>query len=120
MGWNGAPGAIVGGNVVAPGVGFPNTAALFDDFKSNNYHVGLSAPLAGGTLYAGWNYSTSNLDNGDKLGDDAGSISTYQLNYVYPLSKRTSLYTYASYAKNIGYVKDLKGTEAGVGLNHKF
>ena len=56
----------------------------------------------------------------DKWGDGADNISTYQLNYVYPLSKRTSLYTYASYAKNIGYVKDLKGTEAGIGLNHKF
>ncbi len=113
LGWNGPAGSITG-------LALPNTAALFDDFKSNNYHVGLSAPVAGGTLYAGWNYSTSNLDNGDKLGDDAGSISAYQLNYVYPLSKRTSLYTYASYAKNIGYVKDLKGTEAGLGINHKF
>ncbi|MGX5658407.1 porin [Castellaniella ginsengisoli] len=114
LGWNGAANGITG----IPGT--VNTATLFDDFKSNNYHVGLSAPLAGGTLYAGWNYSTSNLDNSDKWGDEAGSISTYQLNYVYPLSKRTSLYTYASYAKNIGYVKDLKGTEAGIGVNHKF
>ena len=119
LGWNGAYGGLTGmalGNA-ATGVSFSD---LTNDFKSSNYHVGLSAPLAGGTLYAGWNYSTSNLDDSDKWGDGADNISTYQLNYVYPLSKRTSLYTYASYAKNIGYVKDLKGTEAGIGLNHKF
>jgi len=113
MGWNGSASSITG---IAGG-------ALGNNFKSNNYHVGLSAPVGGGTLYAGWNYSTSNLDDSPVdggWGDEAGNISTYQLNYVYPLSKRTSLYTYASYGKNIGYVKDLKGTEAGVGLNHKF
>ncbi|MGB3276407.1 MAG: porin [Castellaniella sp.] len=114
IGWNGAAGGFVGGT------GLADTSVLFDDFKSNNYHVGLSAPIGGGTLYGGWNYSTSNLDDDSKLGSDAGSISAYQLNYVYPLSKRTSLYTYASYMKNVGYVKDLKGTEAGVGINHKF
>ncbi|MGB3425467.1 MAG: porin [Castellaniella sp.] len=112
IGWNGSAGEFI--------TGFPNTANLSDDFKSNNYHVGLSAPIGGGTLYAGWNYSTSNLDHDDKLGDAAGSISAYQVNYLYPLSKRTSLYTYASYMKNVGYMKDLKGTEAGVGINHKF
>lgn len=90
------------------------------DFKSNNYHVGLSAPIGGGTLYAGWNYSTSNLDDGDKWGDVADNISTYQVNYFYPLSKRTGVYVYGSYADNIGYIKDLTGTEAGIGLNHKF
>ncbi|MDY0310126.1 MAG: porin [Castellaniella sp.] len=97
-----------------------NNPVLSNDFKSNNYHVGLSAPIGGGTLYAGWGYSTSNLDDSDKWGDDAGNISTYQLNYFYPLSKRTGVYTYATYGKNLGYVKDLKGTEAGIGLNHKF
>lgn len=93
---------------------------LLKDFKSNNYHVGLSAPVGAGTLYAGWNYSTSNLDDSDKWGDLAGNISTYHINYFYPLSKRTGVYTYASYAKNIGYLDGLKGTEAGLGLNHKF
>ncbi|WP_417275975.1 porin [Castellaniella sp.] len=111
LGWAGAAGSYIDG--------LPS-AATYQDFKSNNYHVGLSAPLAGGKLYAGWNYSTSNLDDADKFGDGADNISTYQINYFYPLSKRTGVYTYASYGKNLGYVKDLKGTEAGIGLNHKF
>ncbi len=97
-----------------------NTSALFNDFKSNNYHVGLSAPIGGGTLYAGWNYSTSNLDDGDKLDNFAGNISTYQINYFYPLSKRTAVYAYGTYGRNLGYIDNLKGTEAGLGLNHKF
>ncbi|WP_322999864.1 porin [Castellaniella sp.] len=126
LGWNGSAGGYSG--LSTPFGDSTTTPTVFDarldngyqDFKSNNYHVGVSAPLAGGTLYAGWNYSTSNLDDADKWNEEAGNISAYQVNYVYPLSKRTSLYTYASYMKNVGYVKDLKGTEAGVGLNHKF
>ncbi|WP_298013743.1 porin [uncultured Castellaniella sp.] len=110
LGWAGAAGNYI--DAVGP-------LSLGDDFKSNNYHVGLSAPIAGGTLYAGWNYSrASNLDTIGGL--EAGNISTYQVNYFYPLSKRTGVYTYATYGKNLGYVRDLKGTEAGVGLNHKF
>ena len=89
------------------------------DFKSNNYHVALSAPVAGGTLYAGWGYSTSNA-NDLAAGDLYGSISTYHVNYVYPLSKRTSLYGYGTYGRNLAYVRDLKGTEAGIGLSHSF
>ncbi|WP_368640287.1 porin [Castellaniella ginsengisoli] len=129
IGWNGSAAGIVGGSVTE-GTGMVNALAtsgqpltLNNNFKSNNYHVGLSAPVGGGTLYAGWNYSTSNLDDAvadGGWGDAAGNISTYQVNYFYPLSKRTGVYTYASYGKNIGYVKDLKGTEAGVGINHKF
>ncbi|MFT0533544.1 porin [Castellaniella hirudinis] len=112
LGWGGDAGGFVDTNGAL--------ALSYRDFKSNNYHVGLSAPVGGGTLYAGWNYSTSNLGDGDKWGDLAGSISTYHVNYFYPLSKRTGVYTYASYAKNLGYLDGLKGTEAGVGLNHKF
>ncbi len=118
MGWNGSADGITGMGAALTAAG--QNQVLDQDFKSNNYHVGLSAPIGGGSLYAGWNYSTSNLDDANKWGDTGDNISTYQLNYTYPLSKRTMVYTYASYAKNIGYVKDLKGTEAGIGLNHKF
>ncbi|WP_323011707.1 porin [Castellaniella sp.] len=114
LGWGGN-----GGNFVNA-LGNAANLSAYNDLKTNNYHIGLSAPVGAGKLYAGVNYSTSNLDDGDKWGDDAGNLSTYQINYFYPLSKRTGVYTYATYGKNIGYVRDLKGTEAGVGLNHKF
>ena len=113
LGWNGDAKSLAG--FTGGSNGF-----IDNEFKSNNYHVGLSAPIGGGTLYAGWNYSTSNLDDILNNSDDAGNISAYQLNYQYPLSKRTTVYAYGSYMKNVGYVRDLKGTEAGIGLNHKF
>ncbi|MER1966121.1 porin [Castellaniella sp. GW247-6E4] len=96
------------------------TNAYFQDFKSNNYYVGLSAPVGTGTLAASWSRSDSNLDDADKLGDDAKAQNIYHLNYKYPLSKRTTVYAYGSYGTGIAYIDGLKGKEAGVGLNHKF
>ena len=103
-----------------PAAHLPGRGSLDDRFKSHNYHIGLSAPIGRGLLYAGWNYSASNMDDSDKWGDAAGNISTYQINYKYSLSKRTGLYAYGSYGKNLGYVKALKGTEVGIGVQHKF
>lgn len=120
LGWAGSASGLSGIKLPSGSVGDIST---HDDFKSNNYHVGLSAPLAGGTLYAGWNRSSSNLDDAvadGGWGDAAGNINTYQVNYTYPLSKRTMVYVYGSYGTNIGYVDGLKGKEAGLGLNHKF
>jgi predicted porin len=97
-----------------------NFGVLGEDFKANNYAVGLYVPAAGGTVYAGWTHSTSNLDDTNQWGSDAGNIDIYHLGYKYPLSKRTAVYAYGSYGKNIGYVDGLKGTEAGLGLNHTF
>ncbi|MDN5843793.1 MAG: porin, partial [Alcaligenaceae bacterium] len=93
---------------------------LPEDFKSNNYYVALAAPVGPGTMALSWSRSTSNLDDGDKWGDAAGNQNIYQINYKYPLSKRTSLYGYASHGTSLGYIDDLDGTEAGVGINHKF
>ncbi|MFA7438220.1 porin [Castellaniella sp.] len=102
----------------------PNVNSVLEpgdhSFKANNYAVGLSAPVGGGSLYAGWSHSNSNLDDSDAWGRYAGNINTYQINYRYPLSKRTTVYAYGSYGTNLGYVRDLKGTEAGLGLTHAF
>ncbi|MFA5664787.1 porin [Castellaniella sp.] len=112
------PGGMGITGVLPAGVGYlePNDHS----FKANNYAVGLSAPVGGGTLYAGWSHSNSNLDNSSAWGDYAGNINTYQINYKYPLSKRTTVYAYGSYGTNLGYIRDLKGTEAGLGLTHAF
>ncbi len=102
------------------GYAVPNLANGYQDFKSNNWGVTLSAPVGPGRLFAVYNGSHSNLKDDDKWGSKAGNINAYQLQYQYPLSKRTKIYTYASYMQNVGYVKDLKGTEAGIGINHRF
>jgi predicted porin len=118
IGWNGDASAYDGTKDLAGfGVGLGNG---YQDFKSNNWGVTLSAPVGPGRLYAVYNGSHSNLGDSDKWGDLAGNINAYQLQYQYPLSKRTKIYTYASYMQNVGYVKDLKGTEAGIGINHRF
>jgi predicted porin len=120
IGWNGDAGAYDGTSPIATAFGLPSLGAGYQDFKSNNWAVGLSAPVGPGKLYAFYNGSHSNLNDGDKWGDAAGNINAYQLQYQYFLSKRTKLYVYGSYMQNVGYVKDLRGTEAGVGINHKF
>ncbi|MDN5843797.1 MAG: porin [Alcaligenaceae bacterium] len=92
-----------------------------EDFKSDNYYVALSAPVGGGTLVGAWTRTSSNLDDRtDAWADAAGSQNVYYMQYKYPLSKRTSLYGYASYGTNLSYIQDLDGTEAGIGINHKF
>ncbi|WP_322999056.1 porin [Castellaniella sp.] len=90
------------------------------DFKASNYYVGLSVPFGGGTAGFAWARTASNLDDADKLGDFAGDQTIYSARYVYPLSKRTSVYVYGSYGTNIAYIDSLKATEAGLGLNHSF
>jgi len=97
-----------------------NLSNGYQDFKSNNYHVELSTPVGPGRLFAFYNGSHSNLGDADKWGDEAGNINAYQVQYQYPLSKRTMIYVYGTYMQNVGYVKDLNGTDAGIGLNHKF
>ncbi|WP_180984156.1 porin [Castellaniella caeni] len=95
----------------------------YENFKSNDFHLGVSTPVGGGVLYAGWNHSSSNLDASQAAGgwgDLAGNIDTYHVNYQYPLSKRTYAYVYASYGKNLGYVDGLDGREAGLGMMHMF
>ncbi|WP_103035577.1 porin [Castellaniella caeni] len=121
------------------GAGMANTGAAvykalgssgnaYSDFKSNNYYVGLSAPLAGGTAGVTWTHSKSNLDEYDQwtladgtkgaFPDKAQDI--YQINYQYPLSKRTSVYAYGSYGTGMYYLDNAKAKEVGIGLNHKF
>lgn len=111
LGW-GAPGL---------GVGAEDGVDVYaDDFKSHNYYIGLSAPLGGGTAAINYTRSSSNLDDADKWDNEAKTQNIYSINYIYPLSKRTSVYAYTSYGTGLSYVDGLKGREAGLGLNVKF
>lgn len=93
---------------------------MANDFKSHNYFIGLSAPLGGGVAGVSWTRSSSNLDDSDKLGSNAKNQNIYSAKYLYPLSKRTSVYAYGSYGSGIAYLDGAKAKEAGVGLNVKF
>ncbi len=89
-----------------------------NDFRSNNFYLGLVAPIGGGDLGIAWATSHSNLD--DVKYYKAKNINIYSVNYVYPLSKRTKIYAYGNYGTGIGYVNGAKGQEAGLGLFHAF
>ncbi|MFA5521375.1 MAG: porin [Castellaniella sp.] len=97
-------------------------------FKSNGYVVGLSAPVGGGKILASWHMvdprskSDAIKDFQDLTGEkvDLKKQQTYNLGYKYPMSKRTDVYAYGSYAKNVHFVKEQKSTVVGIGLTHRF
>ena len=102
------------------------------DFGLTGYGVILGAitPLAGGNLYTSLgygDYEASEVPAGVK--DDKADYTVYGVGvgYQYPLSKRTYVYTAASYTqetKNDGTAKakdvDTKTTEVMMGLVHNF
>ena len=104
------------------------------DFGVTGYGVMLGAitPLAGGNLYASLGYAdyeASELEAGATVGTEKADYTVYGVGvgYQYPLSKRTYVYTAASYTqetKNTGLpdAKDLdtKTTEVMMGLVHNF
>ena len=106
------------------------------DFGVTGYGVMLGAitPIAGGNLYASLGYAdyeASELSAEDKLNPeiDKADYKVYGVGvgYQYPLSKRTYVYTAASYTqqtKNSGAANakdvDTKTTEVMMGLVHNF
>ncbi len=93
--------------------------------KAHNFHVGVSVPVCSGTFNLGGYYSRV------KAADDSykkAKLFNVAASYVYPLSKRTSLYVGVGY----GYYKDRvidedgddretsKVVEGAFGISHKF
>ena len=104
------------------------------DFGVTGYGVMLGAitPLAGGNLYASLGYAdyeASQLKDNAPAGMEKADYKVYGVGvgYQYPLSKRTYVYTAASYTqetKNSGEANakdlDTKTTEVMMGLVHNF
>lgn len=74
--------------------GFGNTKAqAVGDLKVRNYLVGATVPLGAGNVLTSWNRTN--------VTDVVGGVSNqYAVGYVYPLSKRTTLYTIGALTKN--------------------
>ena len=103
---------------------------LQQTFKSDSVLLGFTAPLGEGTLMASAQYLKM------KAGEDKekGNATIFGVAYNYELSKRTSIYTGATYAKGSkglsksnaasGYTTDFRqtynGYSFGLGLNHTF
>lgn len=108
------------------GPGVPNTPsaanlptyAFADGFRANSYLVGLSAPIGGATsLFGSW----QRIDpKNDSLTGGEETNNVFSLGATYDLSKRTNLYAYGSYSKNVLFVDDAKATSVGVGIRHRF
>ena len=102
-------GATTGSVIFAPGV------------QVNGYMFGVSAPVgANGSFLAEWqmaqpNGTFSSLANGYV---STANENVYSLGYTYNFSKRTNLYTFASYANNFAMVSGLNATQVTVGLRH--
>ncbi|MFJ1302410.1 porin [Pseudomonadota bacterium AL_CKDN230030165-1A_HGKHYDSX7] len=89
-----------------------------DGFKANAYMVGATAPIGGASsLFASWQLvdpSNDQLTGGDE------KMNVWSVGYTYDLSKRTNVYTYASYAKDYAFIDGVKSTAVGAGLRHRF
>jgi len=92
--------------------------AFVDGFSTNSYLLAASVPLGGASsMFGSWQRVDPN--NKDLTGGDSTS-NTFALGYSYTLSKRTTMYTLASYTQNFAFQNDAKATEAMVGLRHSF
>lgn len=103
------------------------------DFKADSFLIGATAPLAGGTLMASAQYlKAKNQQSGVK-----GEAYILGAAYTYELSKRTTLYTGATWAEgrkgldaeqsaseaaygSFGDRAALNGWQLGFGINHTF
>lgn len=100
-----------------------------EGLKGYGLHVGSVVPAAGGNLTLAAYYVDATMEQaafGAKPADEDVSYLGFGAKYEYPLSKRTSVYTGAGYAKakldgsaNVADGK-LEVTQAYVGLTHNF
>ena len=89
-----------------------------EGYKTNNYVVGLSAPLGSGKVMAAW--QSSRLSSGAFKDDaDKNSQNLFSLGYTYNLSKRTNLYAVGTYGNGYAFA-DVRVTQGIVGLRHQF
>jgi predicted porin len=105
---------------------------LWDQVKMKGWSASLSAsfPVAGGELAAGFGYVDA--ESADSFDDAFDDTVTFDLKryigtvaYTYPFSKRTTLYTFASYGQDklevTGYDdQEPSYAKVGIGLRHKF
>lgn len=107
-------------------------ASAWDQMKMKGWSATISAsfPVAGGSLAAGFGYVDAQA--ADSVEDNFGEGTDFDFTryvgtvaYTYPFSKRTTLYTFASYGQDkleVSNREDQKPTygKVGIGLRHKF
>ena len=104
-----------------------------DFYKQHAFGIGAKAPVAGGTFGFGTRMLLGKLEGTAKdilVDTESGQSDKYRVwnigaNYKYPLSKRTSLWTFAGYSKGSKFYKDvdvgaMNAWSAGFGMIHTF
>ena len=115
---NGMFGAGVGS--IDSNVNITPIAGALDGLKYNHYMVGLSAPIGAGKILASWQMADPRSNPDSAPNADLDKTNIYSLGYTYDLSKRTGVYVFGSYAKDVNFIDGVKATYAGVGMRHRF
>jgi predicted porin len=98
-------------------------AAFVNGGRVDAWFIGATVPMGPGSLVAQWSPAKPSWTWQD--GERARTAQLATLGYIYPLSPRTSLYTFVGYARN--YTLDNQfdpdnshTTRAAVGITHQF
>ncbi|WP_282195636.1 porin [Turicimonas muris] len=95
----------------AKDLGFGTAAKVKESrkgFRSDSFVIGGSYPVGGGKLFGAFKWNMGKW-HGESMKTDAdrdGDRWVASLKYLYPLSKRTSLYAVGSYARGTGMFKN--------------
>jgi len=92
-----------------------------NNYKTNNYGLGVTVPLTGSEFKLAWQSArVSGFYKNDPIAKfDKASQHLYTAVYTYDLSKRTNVYVFANYGTGHAF-DDVKVTQAVVGLRHQF
>jgi len=109
------------GGFVVPGLG----AYAARGFNSRNLFVSVLVPAGRGRIGLSWSRSSSNLARIYAANNAGATLATGAQNiwgviYTHALSKRTTIYAYAAHGRSLAYLKSLRGSEAGLGVSHKY
>ena len=120
---------IMGGAYVSVIDTLPEPTETFDpsfQAKMDSFLLGATVPMMGGNLMVSAQYATGKIDNTDMK----FNAKVLGVAYDYPLSKRTSVYTGATWSKGGKLLakdsavahghEDFNGWQFGVGLKHAF
>lgn len=100
-------------NTPAKGMGTTENAFTWKGLQINSYLVGLSAPIGGASnVFGSWQRAAPNKGLED--------MDIYSVGYTYDLSKRTNLYSVASYVDGAAFVEGNRMMTVGVGVRHRF
>lgn len=105
-------------NDISPaGAGNWAGAGYNDGAKYNSYLVGVTVPVGSATsIMASWQA----IDPKDNPGGDDETQHAFSLGATYSLSKRTNLYAYGAFAKNVGFEDGRDGRTVVAGIRHQF